>query len=62
MPGTSVKFRHKGDHSAQVRDNGMRFAERDPMLALRFVEAVKDAIRRIVEAESGSHMHFLTYS
>lgn len=28
------------------------YAERDPALALRFVEAVEDAIRRIVEAPS----------
>jgi len=26
------------------------YAERDPALALRFVEAVEDAIRRILEA------------
>ena len=28
----------------------LHYAERDPALALRFVEAVEDAIRRILEA------------
>jgi toxin ParE1/3/4 len=34
----------------EYREATLYYADRDPALALRFVEAVEDAIRRIVEA------------
>lgn len=34
----------------EYREATLHYAERDPALALRFVEAVEDAIRRIVES------------
>lgn len=34
----------------EYREATIYYAERDPSLALRFVEAVEDAIRRILES------------
>jgi len=34
----------------EYQETTLYYAERDPALALRFVEAVEDAIRRILEA------------
>ena len=34
----------------EYQEATLYYAERDPALALRFVEAVEDAIRRILEA------------
>ena len=36
----------------EYREATLYYAERDPRLVLRFVQAVEDAIRQILEAQS----------
>jgi len=45
-----MKYRFHPEALDEYQEATVYYAERDPALALRFVEAVEDAIGRIVEA------------
>ena len=45
-----MTFRFHPEALDEYRDATLYYAERDPLLAVRFVEAVEDAIHRILDA------------
>ena len=45
-----MRYRFHPEALEEYREATLYYAERDPALALRFVEAIEDAIRRILEA------------
>jgi toxin ParE1/3/4 len=47
-----VRWEFHPEALREYHEATLYYAERDPALALQFVEAVEDAIRRIVEAPS----------
>jgi len=44
-----MSYRFHPEAFEEYQESALYYAERDPALALRFVEAVEDAIRRILE-------------
>ena len=45
-----MRYEFHPEARQEYDEAALRYAEREPALALRFVEAVEDAIRRVVEA------------
>ena len=45
-----MKYRFHPDAQAEYHDAALYYMERDPSVALRFVDAVEDAVKRIVDA------------
>jgi toxin ParE1/3/4 len=47
-----VRWEFHPEALQEYREAALYYAERDPALAMRYVETVEDAIRRLVEAPS----------